>query len=100
MIRRPPRSTLFPYTTLFRSSAVFNHGAYSIQGDLTIRGITHPIEFPAVVQFSDKGPKATGQIKIDRTLYGMKYKSGKFFPEIGDKMIYDEFTIDFEVKAD
>src|SRR5687768_18351510 len=24
MIRRPPRSTLFPYTTLFRSSLVFN----------------------------------------------------------------------------
>src|SRR5687768_17688639 len=24
MIRRPPRSTLFPYTTLFRSSASFN----------------------------------------------------------------------------
>ena len=88
-----------PESVLKITSAVFNHGAYSIQGDLTIRGITHPIEFPAVVQFSDKGPKATGQIKIDRTLYGMKYKSGKFFPEIGDKMIYDEFTIDFEVKA-
>src|SRR3712207_6990866 len=25
MIRRPPRSTLFPYTTLFRSSAVRLH---------------------------------------------------------------------------
>src|SRR2546427_5558274 len=25
MIRRPPRSTLFPYTTLFRSTAVFNY---------------------------------------------------------------------------
>src|SRR5258708_21740228 len=24
MIRRPPRSTLFPYTTLFRSAIVFN----------------------------------------------------------------------------
>src|SRR5258708_35492663 len=24
MIRRPPRSTLFPYTTLFRSSAIAN----------------------------------------------------------------------------
>src|SRR5947199_539984 len=24
MIRRPPRSTLFPYTTLFRSSAILN----------------------------------------------------------------------------
>src|SRR2546426_7327337 len=27
MIRRPPRSTLFPYTTLFRSLAVFEKGA-------------------------------------------------------------------------
>src|SRR5256885_2572625 len=26
MIRRPPRSTLFPYTTLFRSPAVPLHG--------------------------------------------------------------------------
>src|SRR3712207_7889318 len=27
MIRRPPRSTLFPYTTLFRSEAVERHPA-------------------------------------------------------------------------
>src|SRR3712207_7297263 len=27
MIRRPPRSTLFPYTTLFRSHAQRQHGA-------------------------------------------------------------------------
>src|SRR3712207_8929736 len=27
MIRRPPRSTLFPYTTLFRSVRVVNHDA-------------------------------------------------------------------------
>src|SRR2546430_8048171 len=26
MIRRPPRSTLFPYTTLFRSRARIDHG--------------------------------------------------------------------------
>src|SRR2546427_8397381 len=26
MIRRPPRSTLFPYTTLFRSAAAFSPG--------------------------------------------------------------------------
>src|SRR2546429_6670349 len=26
MIRRPPRSTLFPYTTLFRSCAIFGDG--------------------------------------------------------------------------
>src|SRR2546422_7774720 len=33
MIRRPPRSTLFPYTTLFRSWAVFlrNHDELTLE---------------------------------------------------------------------
>ena len=35
MIRRPPRSTLFPYTTLFRS-LVFPHGVGSSVGAYTI----------------------------------------------------------------
>src|SRR5438552_19059404 len=30
MIRRPPRSTLFPYTTLFRSLAGFSALAYAV----------------------------------------------------------------------
>src|SRR5205085_6231091 len=32
MIRRPPRSTLFPYTTLFRSIAVGGHTAMRLAG--------------------------------------------------------------------
>src|SRR3712207_8421697 len=34
MIRRPPRSTLFPYTTLFRSCviAIESHGAVEVGG--------------------------------------------------------------------
>src|SRR5260370_9165160 len=31
MIRRPPRSTLFPYTTLFRSSSGKNHRSGNAQ---------------------------------------------------------------------
>src|SRR3712207_7421671 len=31
MIRRPPRSTLFPYTTLFRSTPRWKKGEYSIE---------------------------------------------------------------------
>src|SRR2546430_13149332 len=33
MIRRPPRSTLFPYTTLFRSGALARSGAHAGPGD-------------------------------------------------------------------
>src|SRR3712207_7044959 len=36
MIRRPPRSTLFPYTTLFRSAAKYN--------STSISTTSHPIE--------------------------------------------------------
>src|SRR2546430_4147658 len=34
MIRRPPRSTLFPYTTLFRSPAASHAGARLLRRDL------------------------------------------------------------------
>src|SRR5260370_30090076 len=34
MIRRPPRSTLFPYTTLFRSAGRGEHGARRGADDL------------------------------------------------------------------
>src|SRR5258705_7000737 len=30
MIRRPPRSTLFPYTTLFRSEAMLGAGGFGL----------------------------------------------------------------------
>src|SRR3712207_8713501 len=34
MIRRPPRSTLFPYTTLFRSLRALSRLPYSLQRNL------------------------------------------------------------------
>src|SRR5256885_11014466 len=34
MIRRPPRSTLFPYTTLFRSKKLAGHGGTSLSFQL------------------------------------------------------------------
>src|SRR2546426_10931943 len=34
MIRRPPRSTLFPYTTLFRSNGQTHSGTISAPGEL------------------------------------------------------------------
>src|SRR5258705_5944346 len=40
MIRRPPRSTLFPYTTLFRSSAALAAGAFSATTMITTRSST------------------------------------------------------------
>src|SRR5256885_6495597 len=35
MIRRPPRSTLFPYTTLFRSTSKLSYAAATVQTTFT-----------------------------------------------------------------
>src|SRR2546427_9592858 len=42
MIRRPPRSTLFPYTTLFRSRPAPRRGGCSAQGPVDYRGVGGP----------------------------------------------------------
>src|ERR1051326_2858005 len=42
MIRRPPRSTLFPYTTLFRSMGVFGEGCMGIFNAIIPDELLHP----------------------------------------------------------
>src|SRR3712207_7368135 len=41
MIRRPPRSTLFPYTTLFRSAATDNPLVFAERGEALSNGNFH-----------------------------------------------------------
>lgn len=71
---------------------------HEITGDLTIKGTTHPVTFPAVVEVKGGKLHATGKIDIDRTKYNIRYGSGKFFQNLGDKTIYDNFELTFDVK--
>lgn len=68
---------------------------YNITGDLTIRGITHSITFPAKVDLEKGKAKAYAEFNIDRTKWDIKYNSGNFFKDLGDRMIKDE--IEFKV---
>src|SRR5258708_9333802 len=45
MIRRPPRSTLFPYTTLFRSAM-----AMAVPSRLWLGGVVSPIRDMALIE--------------------------------------------------
>src|SRR3989449_2493417 len=44
MIRRPPRSTLFPYTTLFRSVDLPLHFKFEILEEPSLNGDPHPVQ--------------------------------------------------------
>jgi len=63
--------------------------SYKVTGDLTIKSIKKSITFDVSVY----GNKATATAKVDRTKYGIEFKSGNFFENLGDKTIYDEFDL-------
>ena len=71
----------------------------TITGDMTIKGVTQSVSFPAQVGVKNGVAAAKGKATIDRTKFGLKYGSKSFFDSIGDKAIYDEFTLDFNVIA-
>ncbi len=70
------------------------NGLYTVTADLTIKEVTNPIKFDIAV----KGKTATTNLKIDRTKYGIKYGSGSFFENLGDKTISDEFDLAVALK--
>jgi polyisoprenoid-binding protein YceI len=69
-------------------------GSYGVTADLTIKDVTAPVTFKIVVN----GNTATTNLKIDRTKYGIKYGSGSFFENLGDKTISDEFELAVALK--
>ena len=72
---------------------------FHFQADLTIKGIKKPVEFNAKVKVNGDKLSAQGIITVNRTLYDIKYGSGSFFQGLGDKMISDDFTLEFDIKA-
>lgn len=63
--------------------------AYTVTANLTVKGKTSPVTFDMNVT----GNKATAKVLIDRTKYGIEYKSGSVFSGLGDATIYDDFEL-------
>ncbi|MBE9463360.1 YceI family protein [Dyadobacter subterraneus] len=80
-------------------SAFISETNYQITGNLTIKGITHPVVFRAVVNITDGKITASGKIIVDRTKYEMKFRSGNFVTNLGDTLIYNEFELDVKLVA-
>jgi len=74
-------------------SSPFEKGSGLVKGNLTIKGVTNPIEFRATMQKVEEGTWFYTNIIIDRSKYNVRYGSGSFFDNLGDKTIYDEFKL-------
>lgn len=77
-----------------------SNSAYYLEGNLTIKGITHLVGFEAEVENNRNIISLNGKLIIDRTKYDIKFRSGNFFKDLGDTLIYNNFELDFNVTAE
>ena len=84
----------FPTATMKIKGARKSGNTYDVMGDFTIKGITETVNFK--IEMSEAGAKTT--VVIDRTKYGVKYGSGDFFDDLGDKAISNDFELDVDMK--
>lgn len=72
----------------------------NIVGNLTIKGITNSLSFPASIRQQNNILTAeANKIRIDRTKYDIRFRSKTFFGDIGDKAIDDEFELNIKLIA-
>ncbi len=84
----------FPTAKLvITGSTPFDKGTGVVNGKLTIKDVTNPVEFKATMQKKEDGVWFYANIVLDRTKYNVRYGSGSFFDNLGDKTIYDEFKL-------
>jgi polyisoprenoid-binding protein YceI len=69
------------------------------EGILTIKGISEPVAFDVAAKVNGNQLIATGRLVVDRTKYGMKFRSGSFFKDLGDTLIHNDFELNVSIIA-
>lgn len=70
-----------------------------IEGNLVIKGIRHTIGFDAEIRVVEDTLTAMGKMIIDRTRFGIKFRSGNFFKDLGDTLVYNDFELNIHITA-
>lgn len=93
----------YPFTTFVINSVEESNDPskpkYIVKGNMTIRDITKGVSFPANIDINGNTVTADINADIDRTDFGLKYGSGKFFEGLGDKAISDFFNLKIKIVA-
>ena len=91
----------FPTATLdILSVKEISNETYHLEGNLTIKDITHLVGFDAKIENDNNQIRLSGKLVIDRTKYDIRFRSGNFFTDLGDTLIYNDFDLDFNITAE
>ena len=98
-VEKYPKSIFVISSTTPLNNPTTPGATHLVKGNLTIKDKTNEISFEATIK-DELGKKiCTGSAVIDRSKYDIRYGSKTFFSDIGEKVIYDEFTLKFNIVA-
>ncbi len=72
----------------------------SFDGELTIKSITEKVTFDAVLKKENPFLEADAGLTFDRTKFNVRYRSGSFFDDLGDKLILDDIKVNMNIIAE
>lgn len=85
----------YPNATLNFKSKSYNKlkNLIDFEGQLIIKDISNPILFSATLIESSPYLKAKSILSFDRSKYNVRFRSGSFFENLGDKLILDDIDV-------
>lgn len=90
----------YPEATFEITGVAEKDGTAMVSGNLTIKGKTNNVTFPATVaRDGDSVTIVSGAYSIDRTKWGVNYGSKSIFDNLGDRFISDDINLTLKVKA-
>lgn len=89
-------------TALFAVSEVVplegvNNATHRVVGTMTIKGIENSVSFASILEPSEEGIQGTATVTLDRTRWDVRFGSDKFFDNLGDELIEDDFTLTLDL---
>jgi len=89
----------FPEALFVARSIRKNNDQYVINGDLTIKDVTRPVIVNATVTSDTTKVTLISSYTLDRTQWGINFKSKNIFKNLGDSFIDDQVPLTFTLVA-
>lgn len=101
MLNNDLKSSNFFDVALYPTSrfVITGYAEGNIYGNLTLKEVTKSISFPVFVIQNEDTLTITGETIINRLDWGIEFRSGTIFGDIGNQLVHDNVTIQIELVA-
>jgi len=84
--------------SITQAKAIDDNGNFTFKGTMAMKGKEGEIDGELRVNQVDGSHILEGGFVFDRSNYDIRYRSASFFENLGDKLIYDEVPVSFEIR--